>query len=351
LSAVGARGAAPAGDLEHSAAGEEEAEKRPAPGRGNPVVLASCLPEDEDDLLGITPSTNAASSSSGAAVAVAAGGQQQSPLGSSRSQQHLMGYGQHQHQQQGMMGPPPPPPPKGRRASEASGQHSSQMALELSRAGRSMSSPGDPLHSPPAPRRGKALGLPAGNSSTNSLGDPHMGLRSPVGVLPSGWPASGARGGPGGASHMGHMHSQHHMGGRPGVMSPPLVSPAAGPMHGAMGAHTGMLSPQAVHGCMHGYGPHSGGGMGSNGQQLMPTMKPQPSKRLEIVDPRRKSAEAAVCGSSGSGCSAAAAGGKAGGGSQQRRGSEGGAVLSRRGSGGAKGNGSDAADGAAVLTL
>jgi hypothetical protein len=247
-----------------------------------------------------------------------------------------------------MMGPPPPPPPKGRRASDASGQPSSA-GMEGGRAGRSLSSPGDPMFSPPGARGGKGLGLPIGNSSSSSLGDPHYGMKSPAGgVPPNGWARSGAPGGPGHLGHLGMGARGGQQMGSAGFMSPPLSSPAG---HFPMGHQ--MHSPQ---GHMHGYGHHPAS------QQLMSLVKPPPSKRLEIVDPRRKSADAAVGGSSSSGGGApaaavAAAAGKGGRGQaqqqqqqQKRWGSEGGAVLGRRGSGG-KAGGGDSADAASVLSL
>lgn len=116
-----------------------------------------------------------------------------------------------------------------------------------------------------------------------------------------------------------------------------------------------MHSPQ---GRMHGYGGHHHPASvlgGPAGQQLMPPLvKPQPSKRLEIVDPRHKSADAAA---DDDGCPAAAAapagkGGSSGRGQQQkRRGSEGSPGLGRRGSGPKGAGGGASAGGAAVLSL
>lgn len=134
------------------------------------------------------------------------------------------------------------------------------------------------------------------------------------------------RAGPG--AQMGHHR----------VMSPPLPSPAGGPMHG--GPMGSMQSPQSrMHG---GYG----GGMMQQ-QQLLPLVKAPPSKRLEIVDPRRKSADAAD--------SSAAAGVAAGKGdstdsqAQFARRSEGGGAPGRPRSGSKAG--SVSADGSAMLAL
>jgi hypothetical protein len=122
------------------------------------------------------------------------------------------------------------------------------------------------------------------------------------------------------------------------VMSPPLPSPAGGPMHG--GPMGSMQSPQSR--------MHGGYGGGMMQQQLLPLVKPQPSKRLEIVDPRRKSADAVVDADS----SAAVAAGKGGSADSQpqfARRSEGGGAPGRPRSGAKAG--SVSADGSAMLAL
>jgi hypothetical protein len=102
-----------------------------------------------------------------------------------------------------------------------------------------------------------------------------------------------------------------------------------------------MQSPQSrMHG---GYG----GGMM---QQLLPLVKAPPSKRLEIVDPRRKSADAAdSSGSSVAAGVAAAKGDSADSQAQFARRSEGGGAPGRPRSGSKAG--SVSADGSAMLAL
>jgi hypothetical protein len=153
------------------------------------------------------------------------------------------------------------------------------------------------------------------------MGPPGSGPHMHMGM------GSMGRAGPG--AQMGHHR----------VMSPPLPSPAGGPMHG--GPMGSMQSPQSrMHG---GYG----GGMM---QQLLPLVKAPPSKRLEIVDPRRKSADAAdSSGSSVAAGVAAAKGDSADSQAQFARRSEGGGAPGRPRSGSKAG--SVSADGSAMLAL
>eukprot|EP00775_Hariotina_reticulata_P004582 gene4582-4836_t len=272
----------------------------------------SCLPEDEDDLLGITPSSSGSTRSNPSTNVPAPS----SAVATCEVSVTAQGTASHFHyqQQHGLVQPPPPPPKGNRRSSDAAGADGSDAAGPVSRMHRSSSSSGcatggggqvSSLDINKHPGRGGQMtaqayagmntaGLQGRMAGTGASGAVPMWCHFPAGVVPP-HPASpgpvlsmpGGSSGPTGSGIVQRpvavqasltavasvgMRQQQGPGG-------PQTSPVAMSVGGSVGA--GLESPQmlALHAHQQSYGslPLQ--------QQLV---KLPPSKRLEIVDPRRK---------------------------------------------------------------
>lgn len=256
--------------------------------RTDPVVLASCLPEDEDDLLGISSSSNNCSkikptlneSSSQqqqqqrtavklGAVADLDGSQQHGQKGSSYTSQQQQQ--KQKHKQQGLLSTQPPPPPRKADGSH-DGSNSSNATVFFGVSGSSG------MRSAPVLQYSTSMSPPLPQPA-------HRMVLSPTGMAPVWTAYSTGLIDPAATAAAAAVGVAHPM----GMPLPPtgtlanhtrqVVGSPAPVMPGVMLSPTLQHSPQMQHMQQQQFGGAPACGV---------LVKPAPSKRLAIVDPRSR---------------------------------------------------------------